>query len=122
MALMKQRPVWLKPDETATVLASFGQTAEQRGWRLLAGAVMRNHFHLVVDFQRGVQVDRMVTDLKSHATRGLRTANPTDNREKFWTRGGSRRFLKDEQAVRSAVHYVLHKQPGVLAQWPPDAS
>src|SRR5262245_42496720 len=45
---MKGQPIFLDLAQSALVLAQFQETAAYRGWALRAVAVMRNHFHIVV--------------------------------------------------------------------------
>jgi len=55
--------------------------------------------------------------LKSWATRALKKSRPLPPNGTFWTSKGSKRKLRDEQALEAAVLYIVKKQPNPLAVW-----
>jgi REP element-mobilizing transposase RayT len=113
---LKGSPVWLTSDQAAAVLAQFQQTAQYRGWRLLAAAVMANHVHLVVGVRGDPDPTKILGDFKAYASRALNARWGKPPSGTWWTYAGSKRKLPDEHAVLAAVHYV-RRQPQPLAVW-----
>ena len=62
--------------------------------------------------------ERVMNVLKSYATRALNDAHPADRGRTRWTRHGSTRWLRDDDAVARAVHYTLYEQGEPLAVYP----
>ena len=110
-------PVTLSRRDAETVLAQLRETASVRSWRLEAASVAFNHAHVVVGL--GSEEDSRVamTQLKAWGTRALKRTRPLPAGGSFWTAKGSRRWLKDGNAVRAAVAYVAEKQKNALAVW-----
>src|SRR5690348_3503186 len=48
LANLVGQPVWLTAEQASLVARQLQETAEYRGWTLLAYAIMANHIHLVV--------------------------------------------------------------------------
>lgn len=117
---MRSEPVWLLTYEAETALRQFRETAKHRGCQLLAGTVMANHFHLVLGFDGRKDCRRLLSDLKTYATRALESTSDCRHHAKWWTRGGSTRPLPNDHAVQAAIHYVLHRQSNVLASYAAD--
>ena len=116
--LLVSGPVWLTSQHATVLLDQFIESANYRGWRLLSAAVMPNHFHLVTQLDVDVPPEKLLQTFKAYGSRVLneRFGKPTSGT--WWTKSGSKRKLADEQAVRAAVNYVLHKQPNPLVTWP----
>jgi REP element-mobilizing transposase RayT len=72
----------------------------------LAAAVMRNHVHLVIVADDGIEPATMLRDFKSYGSRKLNLRWPRPASGTWWTESGSRRRLPDENAIRAAVRYV----------------
>jgi REP element-mobilizing transposase RayT len=115
LRLLKRPPVLLDIEQARLVIEQFRETAAFRGWRLVAVSVMRNHFHAIVGKPETVRLGRVLGDLKAYASRAL--SLEAGSRQEWWTHEGSKRILPDDRAVRSAVNYVLYKQPHPLARW-----
>lgn len=115
--LMKGAPIYLTRPQAETVLAQFLETAEHRGWKMLAASIMANHYHLVIAASEDWPADRMLADLKAYGTRALSAAYGAPASGTWWTAKGSKRRLADDRAVASAVNYVLRKQPFPLVIW-----
>src|SRR6266852_1278521 len=47
-ALQKEPTVYLTAEQALVVAVSLNQAAQARGWRILRGAVMANHIHVVL--------------------------------------------------------------------------
>ena len=115
---LKRPAVWLTADQARAAAERMVAKAAGCGWRLHALAVMRNHFHAAVGFDGYVDVKRILAAFKAYASAGLNEGEGKPQR--WWTRGGSTRVLRDERAIAAARHYVLHKQPHPLVCWSPD--
>ena len=117
-ARLAGEPVWLTKAHASVVIQQFVETAAYRQWKLIAAAVMGNHFHAVLGVREEIDPRQLLTYLKSYATRGLNEQFGPPKSKKWWTRNGSRRRILDQAALDAAVTYVLHKQPNPLATWP----
>src|SRR5262249_6034610 len=104
----------LEMAQAEAVAAQLRETAEYRGWRILALAVMANHVHIVAAVPDDPDPDKILGDFKSWATRRLKAGWP--GREHWWTQGGSKRCKKGPEAIRAAVEYV-RDQPDALGAW-----
>ncbi len=118
---LKGPPVFLTGAQATVLLRQFQETAAHRGWKLLAVAIMANHFHIVVAVADDPDPRKMLVDFKAYGTRALKREFELPRSGKWWTTGGSKRKLPDARAVESAVHYVLFKQPNPLAVWSPES-
>jgi len=114
---MKGPPVHFDLQKAEIVLAQFQETAEYRGRVLRAVSIMYNHFHLVVQVADDPNPGRMLADFKAYASRALNRHFGKPPSDTWWTNKGSKRKLKDEQALAAAIHYVLYKQPAPLVVW-----
>jgi hypothetical protein len=112
---MKGEPVSLEQADADAMVAQYRETARIRKWSLEAASVIFNHTHLVVGVPG--ESDTLLDTFKSWATRAVKKHRPLPPNGTFWTVGGSNRLLPDETAVRSAVVYVVKKQPNPLATW-----
>jgi REP element-mobilizing transposase RayT len=117
LAGMKGHPIRLTSEQAAVVVAQFQETCEYRSWRLLAAAVMWNHFHLVVNCDNS-RAEKSLADLKAYASRALNHRFGQPESGTWWTNKGSKRLLANEIAVAAAIEYVLRRQPRPLAVWP----
>jgi REP element-mobilizing transposase RayT len=111
-ALQKGETVWLTAAQAVCAAASFVGAATARGWRIVRGAVMANHVHLVVMNcpDDGPGVRRIFKGVSQAA---LSDAAGTNRR--WWTGRGSDRYLHDHEAIEAAVRYVAG-QAGKLAE------
>ena len=110
-------PIVLDRTRAEAVLAQFHETARFRGWALRAVAVMYNHFHIVVQVPGDPCPKKVLAGFKAYATRVLNRCLGVPPSETWWTEKGSKRKLRDDAAVRAAIHYVAFKQPDPLALW-----
>ncbi|HEY7158485.1 MAG TPA: transposase, partial [Gemmataceae bacterium] len=114
--LLKCPPILLSQEQAIVVLDQFRETAAFRHWLLLAGAVMANHFHLVVSAGEDVPSTDLLRDFKSYASRALNRKWPKPASGTWWTESGSRRSLPDDRAMEAAIEYV-RRQQSPLALW-----
>ena len=110
--LMKDPPAMLADPQADALAAQFAETAAHRGWRLLAGAIMPLHIHLLVGVSGDPDPHTLLRDFKAYGSRAL---NRTGKR-RWWTEGGSTRKKSDPEAVRDAAKYV-RDQEGPLRVW-----
>ena len=119
-ALLRCPPIQLTQAQAEVLLDQFRETARHRGWQILAAAIMYNHFHLVVGVPGDPSPSKILGDFKSWGTRRLSARFREPPSKTWWTERGSKRKLPDEEAVRRAIHYLLHEQPNPLVIWSPD--
>jgi len=110
--LQKGPTVILSIEQALCVARSLVEAARVRGWRILRGAVMANHVHVVIMDcpDDGPAVRRI---LKGNSQAALSKA--TGRRQRWWTAGGSDRYKHDPNAIEAAVEYVA-RQSKMLAQ------
>jgi REP element-mobilizing transposase RayT len=118
--LMKGRPIHLNRQQAEVLLRQLRETADFRGWQLLAVAVMFNHFHVVVGVLGDPDPGKILGDFKSWATRSLSQHFGEPASKTWWTERGSKRKLPDDRAVATAIRYVLFAQPNPLLTWSPE--
>ena len=112
---LKGPPILLTAEQAKVVLAQLRETAQHRGWELLAASIMANHFHIVVELQHDPDPKRVLADFKAYASRSLNRQFGRPQSETWWTTRGSKRKLPDAKAVAAAINYVVNKQPHALA-------
>jgi REP element-mobilizing transposase RayT len=114
---MKGEPVALDGRDAEALIAQYQETARIRGWELQAASVMFNHTHVVVSVPGDPDPDLILETLKSWATRSLKKHRTLPPNGTYWTAKGSKRKLKDTDALAGAVVYVVKQQPNPLAVW-----
>lgn len=117
--LMKGPPIYVEAAHAAILLGQFLETAAYRKWHLLAVCVMANHVHLVVRAPADADPTKVLGDFKAYGARALTARFGKPPSGTWWTSRGSKRLLRDEQAVAAAVYYVLYKQYNPLLTWSP---
>jgi REP element-mobilizing transposase RayT len=116
-ALMKGPRIVLTPAHAESALAQFQETATIRKWELHTVAIMVNHFHIVVGVPGDPNPSKILGDFKSWATRRLSNEFGAPLSLTWWTERGSKRKLRDPEALVAAVHYVIYKQHNPLLTW-----
>ena len=117
-AALRSAPVLLTAAQADVLTAQLDETARFRNWRLRAVAVMANHFHLIVLLGDGVAPRKALSDFKAYGSRALNAS--FGHRDRWWTSGGSTRWLRNRRALENGVRYVLEKQPNPLVTWSAD--
>jgi REP element-mobilizing transposase RayT len=120
LAQMKAPRIYLDLAKAEVLLGQFQETAAHRAWALRAVAIMRNHFHIVVQVADDPAPRKILADFKAYGTRALNRAYGKTPAETWWTDKGSKRKLAEERALANAIHYVLYKQPQPLVVWSPE--
>lgn len=89
------------------VAESLVSAAKQRGWRILRGALMANHIHLVlIDCPADGPVVRRI--LKGVSQTDL--CKETGIQRRWWTQRGSDRYLNGDFAIEGAIEYVANQE------------
>jgi REP element-mobilizing transposase RayT len=115
-ATRKLPAVRLTREQAVAVCRQIRSTAEVRGWKLFAVAVMANHVHLVVGVPGDPQPGTLLRDFESYCARELNKEWSRDVPLRWWTKSGSNRKLGDESALFAAIRYVKN-QDWPLALW-----
>lgn len=103
---LKGPPVFFDRDQAQAVADQFRETAAYRGWSILAGAVLSNHFHLLVGVPGDPPPADLLRDFKSYASRRLNRTWGKPPSETWWTAKGSMRRKADWPALRNGVEYI----------------
>jgi REP element-mobilizing transposase RayT len=99
----------LTADQAAQAMLA---ACEARDWRILRAALMWNHVHVVIGScpDQGSDIRRVLKGVsQSELNRGK--SQPI----RWWTAGGSDRYLHGEPAIQRAINYVAN-QNGKLAE------
>lgn len=99
--------------ERNIVCRAIVSLAPDRGWLLWAVHVRTNHVHVVVSAER--DPGRIMSDMKSRASRDLNLAGFDSSERQRWTRHGSTRHLFREDETEAAIHYTLDEQGDRMA-------
>jgi len=110
---MPEEPYLLDDIRRNCVLESIDRVCIFRCWTLLACHVRTNHVHVVV--RANCPPERVMTALKAYASRALNGLELHGPNQRRWARHGSTRYLWTREAVRSAIHYVVHEQGEPMA-------
>jgi REP element-mobilizing transposase RayT len=116
---LKGPPIYVGAEHAEILIRQFSETTAFRKWKILAAAVMANHIHLVVETPDDADPTKVLGDFKAYGARALTARFGKPQSGTWWTYGGSKRSLPDDQAVAAAVTYVLHKQDNSLLTWSP---
>ena len=107
---LKGDPIRLLLPQADSLLDQFLATTQFRQRVLLAVAIVANHCHLVVGTPGDPEPSRLLADYKSYGSRSLneRWGQPVSGT--WWTEGGSKRKLPNDEAVLAAVRYVIEQE------------
>jgi len=115
-ARQKGPPVRLTRDHAETCLAAFREVADKYGVAIHAAAVMTTHVHLVASSD-DADGARLLNLFKGVSSRRLGQQFGTPVGGSWWTRHGSRRWLRTEESLPRAVAYIMD-QPSPLVLFP----
>jgi len=110
---MKGKPIFLRHRQAETLLSQFQETANYRGWQLLAAAIMRAHIHLLVGVPGDPEPETLLRDFKAYGSRALNRQWSKPKSGTWWTESGSRR-KKQGPAILAAVRYVAQQKNPLL--------
>ncbi len=105
--LMNQPPTRLTGSNALSVAESLVDAARKRGWRIMRGAIMANHVHVVITEcpDDGEAVRRVLKGISQAAL-----SDAVGENRRWWTRGGSDRYLHSEEAIVAAINYVAEQE------------
>ena len=106
-AAMKETEFTLAPDDRELVERTVARHCRIRGWMLHTVRARSNHVHVVVTAP-GYHPKTVRDQLKAWCTRHLKPKYP--GRERFWTEGGSCRWINHDDDLASAIAYVNDAQ------------
>jgi REP element-mobilizing transposase RayT len=102
---MVQPTLVLDSSQRGAVVRVIGTHCEIRHWALHAVNCRAQHVHVVVTAP-DVSPDDVLSQLKAWASRHLKTLDVHGGRTKWWTEGGSKRWIYEETDLESVVAYV----------------
>ncbi len=105
-ALLAGDSILLRSEQAERLIEQFHETAQHRGWTLLAVAVMANHVHILVGVPGDPEPETLLRDFKSYGSRRLNRLFGEPASGTWWTAGGSTRKKEDRDAVSAAIEYV----------------
>lgn len=106
-AEMKETAFWMDETDRQVVEQTIGEHCRVRNWSLHARIARSNHVHVVVSSKH--QHPNTARDqFKAWCTRRLKPTHPT--RKRFWTEGGTCRWINHEDDLQAAVTYVSQAQ------------
>jgi REP element-mobilizing transposase RayT len=118
---MQQAPYEMDNQRQGIVLSAIREACLYRGWALATAHVRTKHVHLVVHALEAPE--KVMGDLKAHASRKLNEADLDGANRKRWTRHGSTRYLWKPDDVEAAIIYVISEQGQPMAVYEnPDRS
>ena len=112
---MAEPQIALSGQQRALVEQTIRDHCSIRGWVLHAVNVRSNHVHVVVSADR--VADEVMNQLKAWCSRklsdaaGLRTSvAKRAGRRRWFTEGGDKEMIEDEEYLVNAIHYVVEGQ------------
>jgi REP element-mobilizing transposase RayT len=111
-ALQKDTTAQLTTELAEVAARALVAAAAKREWRIVRGALMANHVHVVVmNCPADGEGVRRVLKGNSQAA----VSDHVGQSHRWWTSGGSDRYKNDDQAIAAAIRYVA-EQPGKLVE------
>lgn len=110
---MDQPPYTMDQTRRAVVLSALRERCQQRHWNLLAAHVRMSHVHIVIEGE--VRPERIMSDMKSYASRCLNKLGYDQPSRKRWARHGSTRWLWKPENVAAAIRYTVDEQGQPMA-------
>jgi REP element-mobilizing transposase RayT len=104
---LREPPFTLGESHRRLVDATIRRHCEVRGWVLHAVNARSNHVHVVVTAP-GYPPERVAEQFKAWCTRRLKEHEP--GRQRYWTEGGSCRWIHRQVDLEAAVVYVTEAQ------------
>lgn len=112
---LMESPVVLTTSQREIIEATIKAHCKIRKWELHAANARTNHVHVVVSSDR--DPDEVMNQLKAWCSRKLSDADGLTKavavkagRRRWFTEGGDKDLIHDEEHLRSAVRYVLEGQ------------
>ena len=122
--LMAEPALCLDAQQRRIVEETIADHCRIRGWHLHVVNARTEHVHVVVTAP-GREPDDVLEQFKAWCTRRLKQQGPTDHsataRQKWWTQGGSKRWLNDARSLEEAIRYVAEGQGATTPRLADDA-
>lgn len=112
-ATLQKHATAILDDKQALIAANaLVEACSVRKWHILRAALMWNHAHVVVTNcpDNGPEIRRILKGVSQNSL-----CKQLGKSRRWWTAGGSDRYLHGERAIAAAVNYVSN-QPGALAE------
>ena len=106
---MKESAFTMSAEQRTLVDETIRRHCEIRQWFLHALNVRTNHVHVIAT-AAGYAPETVREQFKSWCSRRLKEVEPTRSRSRFWTEGGSRRWINREENLEAAIVYVMEAQ------------
>ena len=116
---MREAAARLTTPLAADLAEQFAETADHRGWQLLAAAVMADHVHLLVGVRGDPEPETLLRDFKAYGSRRL---NRSAGKRRWWGDGGSTLKKADRNAVLEAAKYVRDQEWPLASHIEPDVA
>ena len=107
---LKGPPILLTFEQAEHVMIQFHETTSHRRWLLVAAAIMRNHIHVEVGVPGDPDPEDLLRDYKAYASRKLNRHWDRPASGTWWTESGSKRKLKDEDAILATAKYIRDQE------------
>ena len=101
--VQKGETVWITPAMAGVVAESLIAASSTRGWRIVRGAILAGHLHLLI-FDCPTDGPEVRRVLKGNSQAALTRQNGSPRR--WWTAGGSDRYKNDDLAIETAMKYI----------------
>lgn len=105
---MSETAYFLDESRRYIVLQAIIEVCRYRSWVLLAAHVRSNHVHCII--HSILNPEKIMSTLKSYASRNLNKAKLDGDRVNRWARHGSTRYLWRNEEVEAAIQYVVYEQ------------
>ena len=111
--LLAESPLTLGAHQQSVVADVIAAHCNIRGWTLHAISCRPQHVHVVVTAV-GVSPEDILSQFKTWASRRLKAASAGDqsrsSRKRWWTEGGSKKWIYDGAGLEAVVTYVKECQ------------
>jgi REP element-mobilizing transposase RayT len=114
-ARMAESTVILSDSQRALIEETIQTHCKIRGWQLHAANARTNHVHVVASTER--DPDEVMNQLKAQCSRILSDAAGLDipvakkaGRRRWFTEGGDKELIHDDEHLRNAIRYVREGQ------------
>ena len=101
---LKELPFTLSLNDRDTVQQTIVKHCTIRGWKLHAASARTNHVHVVVTAP-GYRPEAVCAQFKAWCSRSLKSSYA--RRKRFWTEGGSRRWINREGDLERTINYTM---------------
>ena len=110
--IQKHDAVRLNTAQAFATAEALIKAARERNWFIIRAAIMSNHIHTLTTRcpDDGPAVRRIFKGITS-----AELSNKAGNPGRWWTHGGSDRYLHDQTSI-DAVERYIREQPGILCE------